>query len=147
MMRTGYLNTLREVQTANAAKDGYRLSGASLGVQFVAGFFPIPTLGASWEKVNLNYSVNNKERALNNGMVGANGRTLDPTEIAKRLPDYRLATDGSVSFIQTSGVEMRGNNMLFSVKDKTITIKPGAKINITDITNSTTEKTVITVTK
>ena len=69
MMRTGYLNTLREVQTANAAKDGYRLSGASVGVQFVAGFFPIPTLGASLERVSLKYANNDKEDKINTAIA------------------------------------------------------------------------------
>jgi hypothetical protein len=35
-----------------AEQNGYEFSGIGIGVQFLAGFMPLPTFGIAWEKTS-----------------------------------------------------------------------------------------------
>ncbi len=141
-----YIITLRESQIQKASKDGYTFSGASLGVQFVAGFFPIPVIGASWEKISAKYAGDGKESAIDTlrrldpksaieisqeEFLGLLRHELgDKTAVLTRLPD------GSISFKKPAHLNIFWATDLASEKDSVVTIKSWTRIRSWDRTGS-----------
>lgn len=57
-IRNSYTFTWRENMLKEASKDWYKFSGIWFGVEFIAGFLPIPVIGASVSKVWMTYDEN-----------------------------------------------------------------------------------------
>lgn len=141
-----YVTTLRQSQIQNAAKNGYELSGGTLGVQFVAGFFPIPVIGASWEKISLKYGKDSTSAAIDAA------RRLDPTsaysvtqpefegllrhELRDPTATITKNADGSLTFKKPDHLNIYGDRTLATEIDGNITIKPGTSIRTWDRTDA-----------
>lgn len=144
-IQESYVTMLKEHQIRNASKDGYQFSGASLGVQFIGGFFPIPVAGASWEKVNLKYVTNSKE-ARNDSMSRLDPKSANIVTQAEfqailqhELGDQSTVTknsDGSISFKKPSHLGIHGLTDLATEKDGVVTIAANTQIKSWDRTSN-----------
>jgi hypothetical protein len=142
-----YVTTLREHQIRNAAKDGYKFSGASAGIQFVAGFFPIPVLGASWEKITLVHARDTKSQAADYL------RSLDPKaayeitedqfvkllwhELGDKKASITKNADGTISFKKPPHLNILGDTSRASEDGSgMMTLKKGTTIRTWTKTSS-----------
>ncbi len=57
-MKSSYEMMWNENMLKEANKQGYKFSGISIGIQFIAGFLPLPTFWIGFDKVNVNYNEN-----------------------------------------------------------------------------------------
>ncbi|MDD4151019.1 MAG: hypothetical protein PHR68_00160 [Candidatus Gracilibacteria bacterium] len=78
-LKYSILNKWKETIYNKAQDDGFNLTGIGLGVQFISGFFPIPTLGLRVSDYETKYSEDSHSKAINY-MAGSKGSNSGKNE-------------------------------------------------------------------
>jgi hypothetical protein len=89
MMKNGKLNNFMQVASKIAEDSGWSWSGALLWVQFLAGFFPVPVAGLSFEKT-FQTSQRDKTKDRQDFLAAERRTTADYNEVSAEMESNLL---------------------------------------------------------